>query len=74
MTPQQHLVDVPCPQCKLNLLRSPEAITPAIVFCDFCLAGGPYDMVMEGRSSVNANYITRDRAKQILREILELNF
>ena len=74
MTPQQHLVGVPCPQCKLNLLRSPETVRPAIVFCDLCLAGGPHDAVMEGRSSVNSNYVTRDKAKRMLIEILELHF
>jgi len=73
MKSQQHLVLVQCPQCKLNLLRSPETVRPAIVFCDLCLAGGPYDAVMDGRSSVNANYVTRDKAKEMLLEILELN-
>ena len=74
MTPQQHLVGVPCPQCKLNFLRSPETVRPAIVFCDLCLAGGPHDAVMEGRTSVNSNYVTRDKAKRMLLEILELHF
>ncbi len=74
MTSQQHLVGVSCPLCKLNLLRSPETVKPSIVFCDLCLAGGPHDAVMEGRSSVNSNYVTRDKAKRMLLEILELHF
>jgi hypothetical protein len=70
MTAQQHLAGVPCPQCKLSLLRSPETVRPAIVFCDVCLAGGPHDGVMAGRSAVHANYVTRDSAKRMLLEIL----
>jgi hypothetical protein len=71
MTAQQHLVGVPCPQCKLSLLRSPETIRPAIVFCDVCLAGGPHDGVTAGTSAINANYVTRDSARRMLLEILD---
>ena len=68
MMPRQHLVGVPCPQCKLSLLRSPETVSPTIVFCDLCLAGGPYDAVIEGNSPVDSNYVTRDKAKGMLLE------
>jgi hypothetical protein len=74
MTPHQHLVGIPCPQCKLSLLRSPETVSPTIVFCDLCLSGGPYDAVIEGKSPVDSNYVTRDKAKGMLLEILELRF
>jgi hypothetical protein len=74
MTPHQHLVGVLCPQCKLSLLRSPTTVNPTIVFYDVCLAGGLYDAVIEGKSPVDSNYVTRDVAKGMLLEILELRF
>jgi hypothetical protein len=74
MTAQRYLVRIPCPRCQLSLLRSPETVEPPIVFCDLCLAGGPYDAVVERGSAVNANYVTRDRAKRMLLEILQFGF
>ena len=40
-----------------------------MAFCDVCLAGGPYDAVIEGKSPVDSNYVTREVAKGMLLEI-----
>jgi hypothetical protein len=50
-------------------LRSPKSVTKRIVFCDYCLVGGPYkDIVEDGKPPTSA-FVTREQAAEMLREM-----
>ena len=66
---EEYRVCVFCGRCRLHLLQSPESITSPIVFCDYCLSGGPYKEVMEEGKSLTARFVTREQVNQMLREI-----
>jgi hypothetical protein len=72
MTAQTYLVRRRCERCNLHLFRSPESVGSAIVFCDHCLAGGPYDDVMQNGKALIQNFVTRRQVEQMLQEIRPL--
>jgi hypothetical protein len=57
-----HLTDVRCPNCDVQLFRALDPEAGEIVFCSECLAG-------EQRGALTGNFVTRQNADDFLRKV-----
>jgi hypothetical protein len=64
-----HLTDIRCPNCSVQLFRALDPLVGVIVFCSECLVGGRFTAVAKQRGALTGNFITRQSADDYLREI-----
>jgi hypothetical protein len=58
MSITDHLSELQCPHCKVQLLRALDLVAGPIVFCSECLAGGRYKEGMQQRGALTASFVT----------------
>jgi hypothetical protein len=66
---EDHRIGIRCRRCHLHLFRSPKSVSEPIVFCDYCLVGGPYKDVVEDGKPPTIAFLTREQAAEMLREM-----
>jgi hypothetical protein len=64
-----HLTDIRCPNCDVQLFRALDPVVGVIVFCSECLVGGRFMAVAKQRDAVTGNFVTRHAADDYLRKI-----
>jgi hypothetical protein len=69
MGTEDHRIAIHCGRCGLQLFRSPKSVADPIVFCDYCLASGPYEDVVENGKALTIGLLTRDQVTEMLREM-----
>jgi hypothetical protein len=61
MGTEAYLIGIHCGRCGLQLFRSPKSVADPIVFCDYCLASGPYEDVVENGKALTIGLVTREQ-------------
>jgi hypothetical protein len=69
MGTEAYLIGIHCGRCGLQLFRSPNSVADAIVFCDYCLASGPYEDVVENGKALTIGLVTREQVTEMFREM-----
>ena len=64
-----HLTDIRCPNCDVQLFCALDPVAGEIVFCSECLAGGRCAEVTEQRGALTGNFVTRQSADDYLRKV-----
>jgi hypothetical protein len=64
-----HLSELRCPSCKVQLFRALDSVAGEILFCSECLAGGRYKDAVEQRGALTASFVTRQTADDYLMKI-----
>jgi hypothetical protein len=64
-----HLTDIRCPNCSVQLFRALDPVVGVIVFCSECLVGGRFTAVAKQRSALTEHFVTRQTADNYLRKI-----
>ena len=62
-----HVTDLRCPNCDVQLFRALDPVAGEIVFCSECLAGGRH--VTKQRCALTGNFVTRRSADDFLRKV-----
>jgi hypothetical protein len=69
MGAEDYRIGIRCRRCHLQLFRSPKSVTKPIVFCDYCLVGGPYKEIVEDGQPPAIGSVTRQQAEEMIREM-----
>ena len=64
-----HLTEIRCPNCDVDLFRALDPVGGEIVFCSECLAGGCCTEVTKQRGALTGNFVTRQSADDFLRKV-----
>jgi hypothetical protein len=64
-----HLTEIRCPNCDVQLLRAFDPVAGEIVFCSEGLAGGRSKEVTKYRGALTGNFVTRQSADDFLRKV-----
>jgi hypothetical protein len=64
-----HLTEIRCPNCDVQLFRALDPQAGEIVFCSECLAGGRCKEVTQQRGALTGNFVTRRSADDFLRKV-----
>jgi hypothetical protein len=64
-----HLTEIKCPNCDVQLFRAFDRVAGEIVFCSECLAGGRCTEVAKQRGALTGNFVTRQSADDFLRKV-----
>jgi hypothetical protein len=64
-----HLTDIRCPNCDVQLFRALDPVVVVIVFCLECLVGGRFTAVAKQRGALTESFVTRQTADDYLRKI-----
>ena len=68
-----HLTEILCPNCIMQLFRALDPVDGEIVFCSKCLAGGRWTEVATQRGTPTGNFVARQSADDFLRKIRSAN-
>ena len=68
-----HLTEIRCPNCNMQLFRALDPVDGEIVFCSKCLAGGRWTEVITQRGTLTGNFVARQSADDFLRKIRSPN-
>jgi hypothetical protein len=68
-----HLTEIRCPNCDMQLFRALDPVDGEIVFCSKCLAGGRWTEVTTQRGTLTGNFVARQSADDFLRKIRSPN-
>jgi hypothetical protein len=64
-----HLTEIRCPNCDVQLFRAFDPVAGEIVFCSECLAGGRCKEATKYRGALTGNFVTRQSADDFLRKV-----
>jgi len=64
-----HLTDIRCPNCDVQLFRAFDPVAGEIVFCSECLAGARSTEVTKQNGALTGNFVARQSADEFLRKV-----